>query len=313
MLEGILGVPVRGRTRATPADAAPGAGAAMPDLEDADGVEFGGLGLEEFLSAANAEEKQMKGRRRIYSEQSIDECKHPSLGNRQRGVLTWNSDEREKDKFQDLHRSIKACDEVLNSVESYLSAFQTDLGTVSGEIESLQNRSMSLSQQLGNRKAVEKLLGPIVDDIVIPPNDVRRLVEGDVNDTWVQALHETDRRMKAIQAQDPEKVKAVKEVQPELEKLTHKVRPYRERVIDSRFPLHDVSGSKTDCNRLSNGCATFLCRGSRRCGCPVPMPRLSSNRASCDTRSCFNLWPTTMCSSPRRLPKLIQTPCAGII
>lgn len=133
------------------------------------------------------------------------------------------ADEKEKDKFQDLHRSIKACDEVLNSVESYLSAFQTDLGTVSGEIESLQNRSMSLTRQLDNRKAVEKLLGPFVDDIVIPPNDVRRLVEGDVNDTWVKALHETDRRIKAIEAQDPEKIKAVQEVQPELEKIKHKV------------------------------------------------------------------------------------------
>lgn len=140
------------------------------------------------------------------------------------GALTCRLDEKEKDKFQDLHRSIMACDEVLKSVESYLSAFQTDLGTVSGEIESLQNRSMSLTHQLENRKTVEKILGPIVDDIVIPPNDVRRIVEGDVNDTWVKSLHETDRRMKAMKTHDPEKVKAVKEVQPELEKITHKVR-----------------------------------------------------------------------------------------
>jgi len=134
-------------------------------------------------------------------------------------------DEKEKDKFQDLHRSITACDEVLKSVESYLSAFQVDLGTVSGEIETLQNRSMSLNKQLGNRKAVEMLLGPIVDDIVLPPNDVRRLVEGDVNDAWVKALHDTDRRIKAIESKDPAKVKAVQEVQPELEKITHKVLP----------------------------------------------------------------------------------------
>ena len=139
------------------------------------------------------------------------------------GLTELVLDEREKEKFQDLHRSIKACDEVLESVESYLSAFQTDLGTVSGEIESLQSRSMSLGKQLENRKAVEKLLGPVVDDVVIPPHDVRRFVEGDVNDSWVKALYETDRRMTAIKAKDPAKVKAVQEVLPELEKITHKV------------------------------------------------------------------------------------------
>jgi len=61
-------------------------------------------------------------------------------------------DEREKGKFQDLHRSIKACDEVLKSVESYLYSFQTDLGVVSAEIETLQNRSTMLNKRLENRR-----------------------------------------------------------------------------------------------------------------------------------------------------------------
>jgi hypothetical protein len=82
---------------------------------------------------------------------------------------------------------------------------------------------MTLDKQLENRKAVEKVLGPLVDDIVIPPNDVRRLVEGEVNDAWVKALHETDRRMRIIKEKDPEKIQAVREVLPELEKITHKV------------------------------------------------------------------------------------------
>jgi hypothetical protein len=132
---------------------------------------------------------------------------------------------------------------VLKSVESYLSAFQTDLGAVSAEIESLQNRSMSLNKQLDNRKAVEKLLGPIVDDVVLPPNDVRRLIEGDVNDTWVKALHETDRRIKAIESKDPMEVKAVQEVQPELEKIKHKVLPVGRQVLacysNPRRPLNE--------------------------------------------------------------------------
>jgi len=79
------------------------------------------------------------------------------------------ADEKEKDKFHDLHRSVKvsssiwwplfvylrfsqACDEVLKTVESYLSSFQTDLGLVSAEIETLQTRSQALNRRLENRK-----------------------------------------------------------------------------------------------------------------------------------------------------------------
>ena len=175
-----------------------------------------------------------------------------------------------------MHRSIKACDEVLESVESYLSAFQTDLGTVSGEIESLQARSMSLSKQLENRKAVEKLLGPVVDDVVIPPHDVRRLMEGDVNDSWVKALYETDRRMMAIGARDPAKVKAVQEVLPELEKITHKVPLPSLSGVFLPSPLFSSSFclifSISNATRQSRECETFSFPGSRRCEPREPMP-----------------------------------------
>ncbi|TGZ85009.1 Vps52-domain-containing protein [Ascodesmis nigricans] len=169
----------------------------LPELDEAETLEFEEFSLGEFASRLESQEPQV--------EKSPEEY------------------EQEKERFLDLHRSIKACDEVLKSVEAYLSSFQSDLGAVSAEIESLQNRSMTLNRKLDNRKLTEKLLGPVVEDIVIPPNDVRRLIEGDVNEAWVKALHETERRMKAIEAMDPEKIQAVREVKPELEKITHKI------------------------------------------------------------------------------------------
>lgn len=83
---------------------------------------------------------------------------------------------------------------------------------------------MTLNYKLESKKTMEKLLGPIIDDIILPPDDVRKLVEGDVNESWVKALYETERRMKAIEGMDAEKIQAIQEVKPELEKLTHKVR-----------------------------------------------------------------------------------------
>ena len=49
---------------------------------------------------------------------------------------------------------MQTCDNVLKEVETFLSAFQTDLGSVSAEIEFLQARSISLSQKAINRKVV---------------------------------------------------------------------------------------------------------------------------------------------------------------
>ncbi|PUU79055.1 Sac2 family-domain-containing protein [Tuber borchii] len=178
-----------------------------PEVEDAEGIEFGEGGLEEFLKCEEVKEvraREIKSRARAYSAHSVDEY------------------EREKGKFQDLHRSIKACDEVLKSVESYLYSFQTDLGVVSAEIETLQNRSTMLNKRLENRRGVEKLLGPVVEDVALSPNVVKRIIDGDVNDIWVRSLQEVDSKMKAIAALDATKVKATKDVKPELERLEHK-------------------------------------------------------------------------------------------
>ena len=95
-------------------------------------------------------------------------------------------DERDKVKFEDLHRSIRACDDVLNSVEINLTKFQNDLGAVSAEIETLQARSTALSIRLENRKVVEKGLGPIVEEITISPAVVRKISEGMIDEAWVK-------------------------------------------------------------------------------------------------------------------------------
>ncbi|CAZ84752.1 unnamed protein product [Tuber melanosporum] len=206
VLEEILGVQVKPLVEEE--GCVDGNGAAWePGVEDAEGIEFGEGGLEEFLKCEEGREvqaREIKSRARAYSAHSVDEY------------------EREKGKFQDLHRSIKACDEVLKSVESYLYSFQTDLGVVSAEIETLQNRSTMLNKRLENRRGVEKLLGPVVEDVALSPNVVKRIIDGDVNDSWVRSLQEVDVKMKAIAALDATKVKATKDVKPELERLEHK-------------------------------------------------------------------------------------------
>lgn len=139
-------------------------------------------------------------------------------------LLIVPPDDKDKDKFEDLHKSILACDEVLKSVEANLTNFQSDLEAVSAEIESLQNRSIALNTKLENRKVVEKLLGPAVEDISISPAVVRKIAEGPVDEGFVRALAEVEKRSKTIndKAQDHPDLMAVKDVKPLLDDLTHR-------------------------------------------------------------------------------------------
>ncbi|KAK3306630.1 Sac2 family-domain-containing protein [Chaetomium strumarium] len=131
--------------------------------------------------------------------------------------------ERDKAKFEELHRSIRACDDILSSVESSLTSFRNDLAAVSADIESLQARSTTLNVRLENRKAVEKVLGPIVEELSVSPTVVSKISEGHIDETWVKILAEVDKRVMAQKknsAQTPSK--ALADVGPLLEKLVLK-------------------------------------------------------------------------------------------
>ncbi|KAF1850741.1 Sac2 family protein [Cucurbitaria berberidis CBS 394.84] len=174
-----------------------------PEVVDAD-IDFGGLSLHDFIE--EAPEPRQHTSVHTCSAQSVDEY------------------DNEKDKFEDLHKSILACDEVLKSVETYLTNFQADLGAVSAEIESLQNRSVALNTKLENRRVVEKLLGPAVEDISIAPAVVRKIAEGPVDEGFVRALAEVEKRSKTINAKAKEQpdLKAIKDVKPLLDDLIHR-------------------------------------------------------------------------------------------
>ena len=120
---------------------------------------------------------------------------------------------------------MQACDEVLKSVEMYLTNFRSDLGAVSAEIETLQSRSTALNTKLDNRKVVEKLLGPAVEDISISPAVVRKISEGPIDDGFLKALSELEKRSKTINAKSKEQnnAKALRDVKPLLEDLINKV------------------------------------------------------------------------------------------
>ena len=132
--------------------------------------------------------------------------------------------DRDKEKFEDLHRSISACDDVLNSVEINLTSFQNDLAAVSAEIETLQARSTALGVRLENRKIVENGLGPIVEEISVSPAVVRKIVDGTIDEAWVRAQAEVEKRSKAMDAKAKElrNIKGINDLKPLLQNLINK-------------------------------------------------------------------------------------------
>lgn len=180
-------------------------------------IEFDGLSLEEFVAKADVAPTR-KTKRSEVNAQTIKQF------------------EQERDKFQDLHTSITGCDDVSKSVELYLNDFQTELGTVSAEIETLQTRSTQLNAMLDNRRNVERLLGPAVEEISISPKTVRTIVEGPMDENWVRALNEIDARTTSIEAKASSSsgFKAIEDVRPLLVDVKNKVRSILWSLVESK-------------------------------------------------------------------------------
>ena len=84
----------------------------------------------------------------------------------------------ETDNLVQLHEQIHACDGILATMEELLGKFQSDLGSISSEIRSLQEHSQSMSIKLRNRKAAQERMGEFLQHVVIPSSLITTIVQG---------------------------------------------------------------------------------------------------------------------------------------
>ena len=111
-------------------------------------------------------------------------------------------------------------------METSLAGFQRDLGVVSTEIETLQSQSTTLNTRLENRKRVEKILAPAAEEVSIAPTVVTTLSEGPIDDAWLRALAELQRKLKVNESRGalPNGIKAGADIKPLLDNLKSRVR-----------------------------------------------------------------------------------------
>ncbi|KAJ4706600.1 Vacuolar protein sorting-associated protein 52 A [Melia azedarach] len=130
---------------------------------------------------------------------------------------------KESDNLVSLHDQIRDCDAILSQMETLLSGFQTEIGSISSDIKVLQEKSMDMGLRLKNRKVAESKLAKFVEDIIIPPRMVDIIVDGEVNDEYMRTLEILSRKLKFVEMDHMVRTsKALKDVQPELEKLRQK-------------------------------------------------------------------------------------------
>ncbi|CAM6121999.1 unnamed protein product [Calypogeia fissa] len=130
---------------------------------------------------------------------------------------------KESDNLVSLHTQIRECDTILTEMEALLGGFQADLGSISSEIKSLQEQSMSMGLKLKNRRAAELKLSQFIEEVVVPPNMIDTIVDGEVNEEYLNVLKVLSKKLQYLADSSVSKDSAaIKDVAPELQRLRAK-------------------------------------------------------------------------------------------
>uniref|UniRef100_A0A8C1CRF6 Vacuolar protein sorting-associated protein 52 homolog n=1 Tax=Cyprinus carpio carpio TaxID=630221 RepID=A0A8C1CRF6_CYPCA len=76
-------------------------------------------------------------------------------------------------------------------MEGMLSSFQSDLSSISSEIQTLQQQSVSMNLRLKNRQAVRSQLSQLVDELVVPSTMISPVTEQE----FLEQLHELNSKI----------------------------------------------------------------------------------------------------------------------
>jgi len=130
-----------------------------------------------------------------------------------------------------LHTQISSCDGILARMEDMLLSFQTDLGSISSEILSLQQESVEMNIRLRNRQAVRGELSQFVDDLVVTEQLIVTIMDSPVGESaFLEQLQILDHKIEFLKEQSFNEARASHDVKDVLEKLkikaVSKIREY---------------------------------------------------------------------------------------
>ena len=113
---------------------------------------------------------------------------------------------------------IQNCDSILETMETMLGQFQSDLGNISGEIQSLQEQSLSMNVKLKNRKSVQVSLTDFVEGMSVSPELVDKIANSEVDSSFLREISKVDVKLDYVSKQ-PDDMPATAEAQAELQAI----------------------------------------------------------------------------------------------
>ena len=118
--------------------------------------------------------------------------------------------------------------------------FQSDLGSISSEILSLQQQSVDMNLRLKNRQAVRGELSQFVDDMVVTETLITTIMEMPVSEQgFLEQLHVLDHKISFLKEQSFQEARSCQDVKDVVDKLKIKaVAKIRE------FFLHKINQFK---------------------------------------------------------------------
>lgn len=150
---------------------------------------------------------------------------------------------KESQNIASLHNQIGACDNVLERMEDMLTNFQDVLNNISSEITILQKKSVSMSIQLSNRNSIRTQLYQFIDDMAVPREMIKCIMESQVTDKgFLTHLNELNHKLSLVKELNFKESKSAEDVKDVLEKLKikamFKLRTYLlEQVYKFRRPM----------------------------------------------------------------------------
>ncbi|XP_035210728.1 vacuolar protein sorting-associated protein 52 homolog isoform X3 [Stegodyphus dumicola] len=150
---------------------------------------------------------------------------------------------QESQNIASLHNQITACDEILERMEQMLRLFQSDLGSISKEILTLQQQSVSMNVRLKNRQAIRGELSQFVDDMIVQESLIQHILETPVTEKeFLEDLQILDHKIAFVKEQSFKDARCCQDVKDVLEKLKikaiSKIREYLlQKIYSFRKPM----------------------------------------------------------------------------
>ncbi|XP_016391157.1 vacuolar protein sorting-associated protein 52 homolog [Sinocyclocheilus rhinocerous] len=146
---------------------------------------------------------------------------------------------KESQNIASLHNQITACDSILERMEGMLSSFQSDLSSISSEIQTLQQQSVSMNLRLKNRQAVRGQLSQLVDELVVPGTMISVILDSPVTEQeFLEQLHALNSKINYAKELRFRETLACSDIQDIVDRLkikaVSKIREQRSRSVPPR-------------------------------------------------------------------------------